>query len=162
MTILLQKEDEDAILDQIYYCTSTKEENDPNMKPNPGLILQALQDFDISTKDDNCVFIGDTITDLQAATAANIPTKILVSTGYGRSIMGQDSLTSVKMMKEKTMRGLKDTHNTLEANKNTQFQRTMIILFPIFRIQYFHFTTQRIYSLQFLSYYYLMIHLTEY
>jgi histidinol phosphatase-like enzyme len=87
MSALLVEQDEDAVLDKIYVCTSTKEQNDPNMKPNPGMIVQACRDFGVSSED--CVFIGDTITDLEAATAAEIPLKVLVSTGYGRSIIGR-------------------------------------------------------------------------
>jgi D-glycero-D-manno-heptose 1,7-bisphosphate phosphatase len=83
-----------AGLDKIYACTSTKEQNDPTMKPNPGMILQAMEEFNASP--DECVFVGDTISDLVAATRAQVPLKILVSTGYGRSIMGRDVLEESK------------------------------------------------------------------
>jgi histidinol phosphatase-like enzyme len=89
METLLIQEDIDAVLDKIYVCTSRKEQNDPNMKPNPGMIVQACQDFNVSPRD--CVFIGDTFTDLQAATSAKVPFKVLVSTGYGKSIIGRDA-----------------------------------------------------------------------
>lgn len=89
MQSLLLDQDGDARLDRIYACTSTKEQqNDPNMKPNPGMILEACRDFDVSSKD--CVFVGDTVTDLQASASAEISFKILVSTGYGRSVMERD------------------------------------------------------------------------
>ncbi len=89
MSSVLIENDKDARLDGIYVCTSIKEQNDPNMKPHPGMILQAYNDFRVAPQD--CVFVGDTITDLQAATSANVASKILVSTGYGRSIMKRDA-----------------------------------------------------------------------
>jgi D-glycero-D-manno-heptose 1,7-bisphosphate phosphatase len=82
---LLMEEDADAVVDQIYVCTSTKEMNDPRMKPSPGMLLEAIRDANVSPSD--CVLIGDTISDLQAASTAGIPWRILVSTGCGQSIM---------------------------------------------------------------------------
>jgi len=58
MATLLKEEDDDASIDKIYACMTTKEENDPNMKPNPGMILQACRDFNVSPED--CLFVGDT------------------------------------------------------------------------------------------------------
>jgi len=80
----LLKEDDDARLDRLYICTSTSKE-DTRYKPNPGMILEALEDFQIDAAD--CVLIGDTLTDLQAAVA--LPLRILVATGYGTGIMGR-------------------------------------------------------------------------
>mmetsp|Transcript_29252 Transcript_29252/g.32373 ORF Transcript_29252/g.32373 Transcript_29252/m.32373 type:complete len:226 (+) Transcript_29252:37-714(+) len=81
----LLKQDEDAIINRIYFCTSTDFQN-PMRKPAPGMILQAMNDFKIDPSE--CVMIGDTITDLQGAAAAKVPFRILVSTGYGSSVMG--------------------------------------------------------------------------
>lgn len=59
MQTLLLDQDGDALLDRICAYTTTKEQqNDPNMKPNPGMILDACRDFDVSPRD--CVFVGDT------------------------------------------------------------------------------------------------------
>lgn len=91
----VMEQDRNAVLDKIYVCTSTREQNDFSMKPNPGMILQACHDFDVSPED--CVFVGDTITDLQAATSAKVPFKILVSTGYGGSIMERDAPATPEM-----------------------------------------------------------------
>lgn len=85
MERLLETRDADAKMDAIYACLSTKEDGDPRMKPNCGMILEALRDFDVESED--AVFIGDTLTDLQAATRANIGLKILVQTGYGLGLM---------------------------------------------------------------------------
>jgi D-glycero-D-manno-heptose 1,7-bisphosphate phosphatase len=43
----------------------------PNRKPNPGFILMALEQFGAPAED--CLFVGDSITDMQAAEAAGVP-----------------------------------------------------------------------------------------
>jgi GNAT superfamily N-acetyltransferase len=43
----------------------------PNRKPRPGFILRALQAYDAHP--DDCLFVGDSITDLEAAQAAGVP-----------------------------------------------------------------------------------------
>jgi D-glycero-D-manno-heptose 1,7-bisphosphate phosphatase len=43
----------------------------PNRKPRPGFILKALEEFQASAQD--CLLVGDSITDRQAAQAANVP-----------------------------------------------------------------------------------------
>lgn len=88
---MLSEEDQDAIFDTIFYCTSTKEMNDYRMKPNPGMVEEALELFGVDTAvagDRNTVlFVGDTLTDLQAAARAGVSLRILVETGYGCGIM---------------------------------------------------------------------------
>ena len=81
----LCKDDKDATWDGLYQCLATKQDNDRRMKPNPGMIFDAMQDFDV--KAEECVFVGDTLTDMQAASAAGVRLKILVSTGYGLGLM---------------------------------------------------------------------------
>jgi D-glycero-D-manno-heptose 1,7-bisphosphate phosphatase len=92
MTRLLLAEDPDAIIDRIYTCTST-DVNHPCRKPAPGMLLQAMHDFGVDDAS-HCVLVGDTVTDLQAAAAADISFRILVSTGYGTAIMGAPPYTS--------------------------------------------------------------------
>ena len=43
----------------------------PNRKPRPGFILQALRRFEAQPED--CLFVGDSITDREAARAAHVP-----------------------------------------------------------------------------------------
>jgi len=81
--LLLQ--DPNASLDRVYFCTSNKAQH-PSRKPSPGMLIQAMRDYDIGPSE--CVMIGDTITDMQAAVASKVSCRILVSTGYGFSIMG--------------------------------------------------------------------------
>lgn len=68
-----------AFVDKIYVCTST-DPQDYNRKPNPGLLVQALHDFDITPNE--AVLIGDDLRDLEAASVINCH-RILVRTGKG-------------------------------------------------------------------------------
>ena len=52
-------------VDSIYYCPHVPEENCNCRKPKPGLLIKATNDFDIDLK--NSYFIGDSISDLDAA-----------------------------------------------------------------------------------------------
>ncbi len=74
-------EAEDGQIRKIYYCPHHPDAKCECRKPNPGMLLQAAQDnkFEVSTT----FFIGDSITDIQAArNAGALP--ILVLTGHGR------------------------------------------------------------------------------
>lgn len=50
----------------------------PDRKPNPGMILKACQQHSIDPG--KSILIGDNISDIQAASSANIPTRILLTT----------------------------------------------------------------------------------
>mmetsp|Transcript_13184 Transcript_13184/g.17254 ORF Transcript_13184/g.17254 Transcript_13184/m.17254 type:complete len:227 (-) Transcript_13184:36-716(-) len=88
-----------AVIDQIYVCTSV-DENDPRKKPNPGMMIEACQDWGVDAAES--VFVGDTLTDMQAASAAGMSTRILVETGYGFGLMGSQSAPSPPQLIEKT------------------------------------------------------------
>jgi D-glycero-D-manno-heptose 1,7-bisphosphate phosphatase len=77
MKDLLKKEG--AFLDHIFTCTSA-DPQDPRRKPNPGLLLDALEMFHV--KHFETVFIGDALRDLEAAAAINC-SRILIRTGKG-------------------------------------------------------------------------------
>lgn len=85
MQQMLLQQDNDATVDKVYFCTSAQDS--PRKKPNPGMIKEACQDFGADPAID-CVFIGDTLTDMQAAQAGGIEKLVLVQTGYGLGIMG--------------------------------------------------------------------------
>lgn len=70
---------EGAFINKIYTCTSTDPKH-PLRKPNPGLLIEALNDFQV--KPHEAVFIGDALRDLQAARAIQCPC-VLVCTGKG-------------------------------------------------------------------------------
>lgn len=84
MKTLLVQQDTDAIIDVVYFCISA-DENDPRKKPNAGMIKEACRDFGIDPID--CAFVGDTLTDLQAAKSGGLQQRILVETGYGFGLM---------------------------------------------------------------------------
>ena len=100
---LLLEENSVATIDQIYQCTSKKSDKDPRMKPSPDMIFEAMNDYQLhdglsssttTNCDDKCIrcFVGDTTTDLQAAAAADVDLRILVSTGYGQELMNGKEL----------------------------------------------------------------------
>lgn len=75
------------IIAKVYYCPHhpTKGVNEFVMpcdcrKPEPGMIIQAQQEFSIALADS--IFIGDKISDMQAASNAGIECRILVDSSY--------------------------------------------------------------------------------
>jgi len=54
----------------IYVCTHHWEENCPCRKPKPGMILQAITDFELNPK--KIVYVGDEIKDVEAAMNAGV------------------------------------------------------------------------------------------
>jgi len=55
---------------KIYYCPHRPEEKCDCRKPNSGMIKQAMNDFEIKTQ--NAILIGDSETDIEAATKMKI------------------------------------------------------------------------------------------
>lgn len=53
----------------------------PDRKPNPGMLLRAQADLDLDLT--LCVLIGDQLSDIQAAVAAGVGTRILLRGGLG-------------------------------------------------------------------------------
>lgn len=73
-------------IDEVYYCPyHPKDALPPYLrdsdwrKPAPGMLLQAIKDFDLDPS--RSIMIGDRETDMQAAEAAEIGRKILLTTG---------------------------------------------------------------------------------
>jgi len=71
---------EDAHIDRIYACTDKEVEPNNRRKPAPGMLLEAMKDFGISS--DQAMMVGDDLRDLQAAKSAGCD-GILVRTGKG-------------------------------------------------------------------------------
>lgn len=69
-----------GVIEKVYYCPHGKDENCYCRKPRPGLLLRACSELGLDIKD--AVFVGDSITDIQAGLAAGVHT-ILVLTGLG-------------------------------------------------------------------------------
>jgi D-glycero-D-manno-heptose 1,7-bisphosphate phosphatase len=75
---------EGAPIARVYHCPFHPEHgigsykaDHPWRKPAPGMFLQAAADFDLDL--DRCIAVGDRLTDIQAAAAAGIGLRILVS-----------------------------------------------------------------------------------
>lgn len=69
-----------AKIDRYYFAPSKPGENAPDRKPGPGMLLKAMEDFSVQPK--QCLLIGDSLRDIQAAEAAGCAS-ILVRTGHG-------------------------------------------------------------------------------
>ena len=69
-----------GVIEKVYACTHSKTAGCDCRKPRPGLLLRASRELDLDLGD--AVFIGDSITDLQAGMAAGVQT-MLVLTGLG-------------------------------------------------------------------------------
>jgi histidinol-phosphate phosphatase family protein len=69
-----------GMIEKVYYCPHGKDENCICRKPRPGMLLCAQKELNINMHD--AIFIGDSITDVQAGLAAGVQT-MLVLTGLG-------------------------------------------------------------------------------
>ncbi len=67
-------------VDAVFYCPHAPDEGCACRKPKPGMLLDIGQRFNVSLKD--VVFIGDSISDIKAASNANAKA-VLVRTGKG-------------------------------------------------------------------------------
>lgn len=72
--------EQQAHVDEIYFCTDITVEPNFRRKPAPGMLKEALKKFHARAK--YAPFIGDALRDLQAAADAGCP-RILVRTGKG-------------------------------------------------------------------------------
>jgi D-glycero-D-manno-heptose 1,7-bisphosphate phosphatase len=62
---------------KVYYCPHAKDANCSCRKPRPGMLLRARDELGIDLQD--AVFIGDSITDVRAALAANVRSMLVLS-----------------------------------------------------------------------------------
>ncbi|MBS0185191.1 MAG: HAD-IIIA family hydrolase [Proteobacteria bacterium] len=79
--LLLKKEN--ASIDKIFFCPDAPYAPTHRRKPNPGMIHEALDFFKAEAQD--TPFIGDSLTDLEAAFKAGCP-RHLVRTGHGKEV----------------------------------------------------------------------------
>ncbi len=64
-----------AELDAIYVCTDLAGSGSRRRKPEPGMLLEAIDDHDLDPA--QCWFLGDTLTDAQAGRAAAVYTALV-------------------------------------------------------------------------------------
>jgi D-glycero-D-manno-heptose 1,7-bisphosphate phosphatase len=71
--MLEQFKNNDIMISKVYHCPHHPDITGPCScrKPNPGMILQAIEEFDLDISD--CVLIGDKESDLEAGRRAGIP-----------------------------------------------------------------------------------------
>jgi D-glycero-D-manno-heptose 1,7-bisphosphate phosphatase len=72
---------------KVYYCPyhpqfglGKYKADSYNRKPNPGMILQAVEDYEIDLK--HSILIGDKLSDIEAGKKAGVGTNILISEHY--------------------------------------------------------------------------------
>ena len=75
---------QDVEINKVYFCPSHPEHgvgkyriDSPNRKPNPGMILQAKEEFDIDLT--TSILVGDKESDIQAGVAAGVGFNVLYS-----------------------------------------------------------------------------------
>lgn len=86
-------EQQGVALDGIYFCPHRPEDNCSCRKPKPGMLLNIARDFSIDLK--ATPFVGDNISDLQAAGFASAQ-PVLVKTGKGeRTLQNQQATQAV-------------------------------------------------------------------
>ncbi len=84
-----------ASVDSLVFCPHGPNDNCSCRKPKPGMLLQICKQFDI--KPDETLFVGDTLTDVQAARMAGCR-PVLVKTGKGlRTLDKHGPLDGVKV-----------------------------------------------------------------
>ena len=92
-----------GLIDDYYYCPYHEKFgigkykiNSNNRKPNPGMINDAIKDHRINPKES--IFIGDKISDMEAASKANIGCKLLL--GYSQNNSSSINFEIVKTLSE--------------------------------------------------------------
>lgn len=87
--------EEQVHISRVYYCPYHPVEgvgaykyDSPDRKPKPGMLLRAGEDFDLDLA--SSVLIGDKLTDLHAAQAAGVGTRILL----GSDAVDADAVTA--------------------------------------------------------------------
>jgi len=78
--MLAEIQDAGGVIEKVYYCPHSRDANCHCRKPRPGMLLRASSELGLDMGD--AVFVGDSITDIQAGLAAGIH-PVLVLTGLG-------------------------------------------------------------------------------
>ena len=77
---------------EIYVCTHDDDDNCNCRKPKPGMILDAITSNDL--KYDECIMIGDSLKDIEAANSAGIDA-FLLDTNYNKDITYKNKIQSL-------------------------------------------------------------------
>ncbi len=101
-----------GIVEKVYYCPHSKDERCACRKPQPGMLLNARDEFGLDLS--RAIFVGDSITDVNAGLAAGVQ-PILVLTGLGAEQM--DSHHQGTKASFPIMESLTHVANTLVRSK---------------------------------------------
>ena len=78
-------------IDKIFFCPHQKSDNCECRKPNPGMLLEIAQEYQVDFKLNSIHFVGDSLSDLLAAKSVGaIP--VLVKTGKGCHTMHDECI----------------------------------------------------------------------
>ena len=98
--ILEKIQSANGIIDGIYLCPHHPKTHCVCRKPNPGMLIQAAAELKLDLE--NSWLVGDAITDIQAAIAANVK-PVMVGTGRGTeqaANLNSDKLAHVPFVKD--------------------------------------------------------------
>ena len=89
--LLAEQGGDDATIDDIFAATHTEDQEQSRdgperLKPAPGMVLEALTRHGFGANLGSVTFVGDTVTDMQAAYRAGVVNRITVGTGYGAEV----------------------------------------------------------------------------
>lgn len=87
-------------IDRVFICPHAPQENCNCRKPQPGMILQARQEYQLDLS--QSWLVGDAFSDLMAAQNAGVNHKILVQTGRGNKQFAQHRLGLQKISFQRT------------------------------------------------------------
>ena len=80
--MMLAIEQAGGFISHVSYCPHGPDDDCACRKPKPGMVLETLAALGLSDEPEQVLFVGDSIRDVQAACAANVPV-LLVQSGYG-------------------------------------------------------------------------------
>ncbi|OCL83700.1 D-glycero-beta-D-manno-heptose 1,7-bisphosphate 7-phosphatase [Arcobacter porcinus] len=87
---------------KVYFCPHNPDEDCSCRKPKNGMILEALNDFEIDLN--NSWLIGDKLSDIECAKNANIPNRVLINEKDEKNkdfFVAKSLFDSLKYIKEK-------------------------------------------------------------
>jgi len=80
--MMLAIEQAGGFISHVAYCPHSPDDGCACRKPKPGMVVDSLDALGLSERADEVLFIGDSIRDIEAAFAAEVPA-MLVQSGYG-------------------------------------------------------------------------------
>lgn len=92
--MMLAIEQHGGFVSHVAYCPHAPSEGCDCRKPKPGMVLDTLAALGMSEMAAQALFVGDSLRDVEAASAASVPA-LLVASGYGDS---DAALTSARML----------------------------------------------------------------